>query len=316
MSRYILRRLVLAAATVFAVVTVVFSLLHLLPGDPVLLILGQSTYPDPEAIRAVRTALGLDRPLLVQYGDFLRRLASLDAGRSLYDHLPVGPDLALRFPRTLELIGAATLLAVAAGIPAGIYAANHRNRLQDWIISAVAALGISSPVYVIGTLLMLVFVLWAHWFPSYGYVPFTARPLEHLRSLTLPAVTLAFGIGAVVVRITRSSFLDALGQDSTRTARAKGLQERLVLFRHVLRCALVPVITVVGLQVGNLLGGTVLVEYIYSYPGLSTFLVQAISRRDYPAVQAVLLLISVAFVCLNLLVDLLYAAVDPRVRYQ
>ena len=317
MLRYIARRCAIACGLVFIVVSLIFLFLRLIPGDPAELLLsgGGSTAPSPEAVATLRRELGLDQPLVVQYVDYLGRLARLDLGRSFQDKRPVIADIAQRLPRTLELVVAATVLAVLIGIPLGVVAATHRGGPLDAAVSVVASSGIAVPVFVVGTLLVLVFAQGLGWFPTGGFTNFAEDPGQHLLKLVLPSITIGFGMMAVLVRMTRSAVLEILGLDYVRTAHAKGLSERRALVRHVLPNALSPVVTLVGLQMGGLLGGTVLVEYVFNWPGLSSLLVQSASQRDYPEVQGIVLVISVLFIGLNLLVDLLYAALDPRIRY-
>ncbi len=219
-----------------------------------------------------------------------------------------------RLPRTLELIGAATVMALLAGLPLGLLAALRAGGVADRLLSAVSALGLALPVFVLGTLLVLLFAQTLHWAPAGGYLPLAQAPGRHFQLLAMPALTIAAGLFATVFRMTRAAVLDVSWRDYVRTARAKGLPRRQVLTRHVLRNALMPVVTVVALNLGTLLGGTVLVEYVFNYPGLSGMLVDAVNARDYPAVQGIVLVISVLFVSLNLGVDLLYAALDPQVR--
>jgi peptide/nickel transport system permease protein len=258
--------------------------------------------------------LGLDRPVLTQYIDNFRHLLSCDLGRSLEDGSSVADEIGQRLPRTLELIGVAALLAVLLGIPGGLLAAIGRGGLLDRIGSYLSALALSVPVFVVGTLLVLLFAQTLRWVPAGGYVPLAQDPLEHLTLLAMPAFTIALGLAATVFRMTRASVLDVSQLDFVRTARAKGVEPYRVMFHHVLRNALMPVVTVLALHLGTLLGGTVLVEYVFNYPGLSGLLVEAVNARDYPMVEGVVLVISVLFVALNLAVDLLYAALDPRVR--
>lgn len=296
-------------------VTLVFTFLHVLPGDPVLVILGSERSPEPEQVEAVRHELGLDRPLGQQYLDWLGKFSRFDLGDSLVDQEPIARSVAERLPRTLELVLLATVLSVVVAVPMGVVAALKRNRAPDWILSTLAATGISMPVYVVATLLVLLFGIQLHWLPTGGYTALEDAPAKHALQVILPAITLAFGLGATIARMTRSAVLEVLHQDYVRTARAKGVAERKVIYRHALRNALIPVVTVIGVQVGTLIGGTVLVEYIFNWPGLSTLLITAISRRDYPMVQGVILVTSSLLILINLVVDLLYGLLDPRVRY-
>ena len=293
-----------------------FLSLHLVPGDPAELLLssGGGGAPDPAAVAELRTQLGLDRPLLTQYGAFLAGLAHGDLGASIVDSYSVAAEIGTRLPRTLELIAAGALLALILAIPAGTLAANRAGAGFDRGASATAALLLAVPVFVVGTLLVLLLADMLHWMPAGGYVPLQQAPLQHLTLLALPALAIGLGLAAVLFRMTRASVLDSLSRDFVRTARAKGLAPRRILLRHVLRNALTPVLTVLGLHMGALLGGTVLVEYVFNWPGLSTPLLAAVSARDYPMVMGIVLVISLLFLLLNLVMDLLYAVLDPRIR--
>lgn len=312
---WILRRVGISLALVWVVASIVFMALHLVPGDPAELLLSTGgVSPDPAAVAELRERLGLDLPLMTQYGSFLAGLLRGDLGSSLVDDYPVAQEIALRLPRTLELILAGTLLAVVFGMPAGTWAALHRGGAFDRIASGIAAFLLALPVFVVGTLLVLVFAQMLRIMPAGGYVPFAQSPGQHLVLLTLPAIAIGKGLAAVVFRMTRASVLDALSKDFVRTARAKGLGPRRILVRHVVRNALTPVLTVLALHMGSLLGGTVLVEYVFNWPGLSTPLLRAVEARDYPMVVGIMLVISALFLLINLLTDLLYAALDPRIR--
>lgn len=315
MTAYLLRRILVAGIVLLLVSTLVFMLLRLLPGDPVLLILGSDRTPSPEVVERVRSALGLDQPLIVQYGRFITSVMQFDLGESLYDGRPVAGEILRRLPRTLGLVLAATAVGVVAGVFLAMRAAVGRNKFEDAIISALIATGISTPVYVLGMILFLIFVAKLQWFPSSGYVPFSESPQGYFRHLVLPSLTLGINMAPAITRVGRSALLEILGEDFMRTARAKGLPERIVLYRHGLRGAFAPILTTVGLQFGTLLGGSVLVEYIFNWPGLSTLLMQSIASRDYPMAQGVLLTIAFAFTAINLLVDICCAWLDPRVRY-
>jgi peptide/nickel transport system permease protein len=313
---YLVRRLALSALLIFLVATILFFSIHLLPGDPALLILGgDAAQPSPEQIARVRARLGLDRPLPVQYASWLLRIARGDLGTSLLDDRPVATDLANRLPRTLQLVVPATALALAAGIPLGMFAARRRGRLEDPAASAAALLGFSMPVFVTGMLLVLVFSLTLGWLPPAGYVPFGEDPWRFLRHLALPVLALSAAPMATTMRMTRSSVLEQSALDFVRTARAKGLGEGAVAWRHVLRNALLPVVTTTGLQVGSMFAGAVLVEHIFAWPGLNALLLASLGTRDYPVIQAVVLLAAVLFVVVNLVTDLCYALVNPRIRY-
>ena len=315
MSRFILSRLVLATIQVILVATLVFAFLHLLPGDPVMIILGSERTPSPEVIAAVRAELGLDKPFHVQYFDWMKKLVQLDLGNSLANKKPVWDEVSDRIPRTLELVGFAMLLATLLGIPLGVISSLNRGKWIDQAASTLSAVGISTPVYVVGTLLVLVIGVKLDWLPIAGYKPWSAGAEAHLERLVMPALALSFGPMATITRMTRSAMLDVLNQNYIITARGKGLKKHTILFIHALRNALIPIITLIGIQVGSLIGGSVLVEYIFNWPGLSTLLVTSINRRDYTMVQGVVLVIAAFFVLINLLVDFLYGLLDPRIRF-
>ncbi len=315
MLAFIVRRCIVAAIMIFMVASSVFMILHLVPGDPVEVMLSaDGGKPDPAVAAELRSRLGLDRPIAEQYANYLTRLAHGDLGRSFLDNEEVIKNIAQRLPRTLELIAAATVLSLLIGIPLGVLAARNRGKSIDRILGSATSLALSIPTFVLGTILVLVFALMLRLVPAGGFVPFGQSPGTHLTLLLMPAMAVAVGFSAVVIRMTRSAVLDVLQQDWVRTARAKGLKEPRVLRRHVVRNALGPVLTVTGLHMGSLLGGTVLVEFIFNWPGLSGFLVRAVEHRDYPEVQGVVLVTATLFILLNLIVDVLYSALDPQVR--
>jgi len=300
---------------VWLVATLIFLVLRLVPGDPAeLLLSGGGVAPAPAAVVELRARLGLTRPVHAQYVAFMGQLLRGDLGRSLLDDHAVIDEVVLRLPRTLELIAAATLLAGLFGLPLGVVAALRRGRAVDRALALIAGVNLSVPVFVTGTLLVLVFAQTLRWVPAGGFIELSKGPGTHLLYLLMPAITIAIGLSTVVFRMVRATVLDTLPRDWVRTAHAKGLAPGQVLRRHVVRNALGPVVTVLGLHVGTLLGGTVLVEYVFNWPGLSGFLVRAVEQRDYPEVQGIVLVICVIFVALNLAVDLLYAVLDPRVR--
>ncbi len=305
MLRYIGRRLLLLVPTMLGVATLVFFFLHLIPGDPVEVMLGET------AVQAdkdqLRESLGLNDPLAVQYGRFLGGLFRGHIGDSFFYRKPVAEVLLERVPATVELTIAALFVALLIAIPIGVVAAVKQYGAFDNLSMLVALLGVSLPNFWLGPLLIWLFSLHLDWFPVGGR--------EGLASLVLPAVTLGLGLAAILSRMTRASVLEVLGEDFVRTARAKGLPERTVLFKHVLRNALIPIITLVGLQFGALLSGAVITENVFAWPGLGSLFIEAIQSRDFPVVQGCVLYISFGYVMINLLVDLLYAAVDPRIRY-
>jgi peptide/nickel transport system permease protein len=315
MVGYALTRIAVALGLIWAVATLVFLVIHVVPGDPAELLLAQGgVAPDPAAVGELREKLGLDQPIHAQYLSYVAGLLKGDLGSSLLDDHSVAGEIALRLPRTLELIIAAGLIATLFGLPLGTLAALRAGGLVDRALAAAAGLGLAVPVFVVGTIAVLVFAQKLHWVPAGGFVPLSRDPARHLLLLLMPAGTLAVGLGAVVFRMTRSSVLEVLGRDYVRAARAKGLTPRRIVLRHVVRNALMPVVTVLALHLGSLLGGTVLVEFVFNWPGLSGTLVGAVEQRDYPEVVGIVLVISVVLVAINLVVDLLYAVIDPRVR--
>lgn len=313
---WFLRRIGISICLVWIVASVVFLAIRLIPGNPAELLLSQGGIaPDPAAVAALERSLGLDEPVLVQYRQDMVRLLHGNLGNSLVDGTPVTAVVMQRLPRTLELILGGAVFAIIAGIPAGTCAALRRNGIFDRLALALASLGLAVPVFVTGTILILVFAQRLRWMPAGGYVPFFQDPLQNLVMLSMPALTIGAGLASVAFRMTRTAVLDVAGCDYVRTARAKGLAPLAVLRRHVLRNAMSPVVTVLGLQLGGLLGGTVLVEYVFNWPGLSSLLINAVNARDYTEVEGIILVISVLFVALNLLIDILYAILDPRVRH-
>lgn len=316
MLAFTLRRTLIAIGLVWLVGSLVFLVIHLIPGDPAELLLSQGgVAPDPGAVAELRERLGLDLPLYTQYLSYWSGLLHGDFGSSLQDEHPVASEIALRLPRTLELIGAAALMALAVGLPLGTAAALKTGGRLDRVASVVSGLALSVPVFVVGTLAILVFAQKLGWASAGGYVPLAQNPLRHFGLLLMPAGTIAVGLGAVVFRVTRSSVLEVLSRDHVRAAQARGVPAGTIIRRHVVRNAFSPVLTVVALHLGSLLGGTVLVEYVFNWPGLSGYLVRSVEARDYPEVLGIVLAISILFVFLNLVVDLLYAALDPRVRH-
>ena len=302
--RLLIARLSSVAIVVFGVVCLVFFLIHLVPGDPVEVMLGESAQPaDREALRH---ALGLDQPLLGQWLHYLGSVARLDLGVSLHSQRPIIQILLERAPATLELALAALLVAVAIAFPLGVMAAVRKDSLWDHGAMGVSLLGVSIPNFLMGPLLILVFAVWLGWFPVSGR--------EGVASLVLPALTLGTAMAAILSRMVRASMLDVLNEDYIRTARAKGLGPRAVIWRHALRNALLPVITLLGLQLGALLAGAVITEAVFSWPGIGQLVIEAIQRRDYPVVQACVLFISLSYVLVNTLTDLAYGWFDPRVR--
>lgn len=308
---YILRRLFGLAVTLVLVSLITFVVVHVLPGDPAMLILGHEA--SPEALAGLRASLGLDRPLPAQYLSWLAGALHGDLGRSLRHGLPVSQLIAERLPVTGALAGLATLLAVAVALPVGILAAVREGTVLDLIVLIVSQVGLALPAFWVGILLILALAVGAGLFPTGGYVPWRESAGGALRSLALPSVALSLPMVAVLVRLVRGALLEELGRDHIRTARAKGLPERTVLVRHALRGALIPTVTMVGLQLGFLLGGSIVIEQVFALPGLGRLVLTAIANRDVPLVQGLVVFIATLAVAINFGVDLLYAALDPRV---
>lgn len=317
MVAYAVRRMLAGVLVVFGVLTLVFFSLHLAPGDPVDMLLpadsvGQSAHALADQLRA---RYGLDKPISVQYMRYLERVFALDLGRSIRTDRPVASDLIRYYPATIELTVSSLLLAGLVGIMAGVISAVKRNSLLDNVSMTVALLGVSMPGFVLGLLLMLVFALELGWLPPSGRAG-GFWSWDALKFLILPACTLGFAAAGLLARLVRSAMLDVLQEDYIRTARAKGLSERIVNYRHALKNALIPVVTVFGLQFGHLLAGAVIAETVFSWPGVGRYIILAITGKDFPAVQGAVMLIAVSFVMVNILVDILYGLIDPRISYR
>ena len=316
MSRFLVRRLLLLVPVLMGVSVIVFLVLHLAPGDPAEIMLGsQATQADRLRLRA---ELGLDDPLHAQYFRWLGHVVRGDLGRSLWMRRPVLGEVLARYQATLVLTGSALFLSSVGGVALGILSARWPNSLLDRASAVASLFGASMPVFWLGIVLMVIFSLTLGWLPASGmFAPYGGGDLaDLLRHLVLPAITLAAASITIVARLTRSAMLDVLGQDYIRTARAKGLVERHVVVRHALKNALVPIVTVIGVQAGYLLGGAVLTETVFAWPGVGTLMVQGILARDIPLVQGCVLVVALTFVLVNLAVDLLYAWMDPRIRYE
>lgn len=313
MLAYLVKRILSLIPVLVGISIVSFTLIHLVPGDTVSVILGTNTTAVSAA--ALRTAFGLDRPAPVQYVTWLAGLLHGDFGQSFITGQPIWNTIMFRLPATAELAAAALLLSLCIALPAGIIAAIRQYSAADYAGSTVALLGLSLPSFWLATMLTILFsVVWKVLPPS-GYVPFPTDPLGNLRDLVLPAVTLGTGLAAVVMRYTRSAMLEVVRQEYIKTARIKGLPERMVITKHALKNALIPVVTVIGLQTAYLLGGVVIIEQIFDWPGVGKLLLNAVYQRDYPLIQAVILVIAVLFVLINLVVDIIYAYLNPRIRY-
>ena len=305
MLQYVTQRLLQSIVVLFGVTTLVFSLLHLAPGDPVLMMLPDGA--TQEQIDHLRSRLGLDRPLIEQFVSFLDRAVRGDLGTSLYHRQPALQVVLRYFPSTALLASAALLLTVAIGVPLGIISALKRDSFVDYLAMGFAVLGQAVPPFWLGIMLILIFSVNLGWFPTYGSGTW--------RHVILPAVTLGAYLMALITRLTRSGLLEVLNTDYVRTARAKGLRFRQVIWKHAFRNTLLPLVTVLGLQLGGLLAGTIVTETVFAWPGVGSIIVHAIFARDYPVIQAAVLFLSVVFVLVNILVDIMYAYIDPRIRY-
>ena len=336
MGRYILKRLLQLVPVLLGISLLVFAFLHLIPGDPALVLLGDRANPDQVA--ALRERMGLNEPLPLQYLSFLGSLLRFDLGESIFTGIPIWDEIRLRWPATFELSVSAMLIALLLGIPAGVIAAVRKNSLIDNLTMSGSLLGVSMPVYWLGLLLVYLFAVNLQWLPpsgrigietGYSFEPITgffifdalvqgnfAALKNILAHLLLPAVTLSTIPLAILARITRSAMLEVLSQDYIRTARAKGLLELFVIGKHALKNAMLPVVTIVGLEFGTLLGGAILTETIFSWPGIGKWIYEGILQRDYPVVQGGVVFVALVFVLVNLLVDISYAFLDPRIQYK
>lgn len=301
---FLIKRLTSFFTVIFGVLLLTFLLIHLVPGDPVEVMLGESaSSADRDALR---TELGLNQPLLQQFGTYLNKLTHGDFGRSIHTKASIAELINTRYPATLKLALLALMIGLFVGIPLGIYSALKAGRWQDILVTVVSVRLSAMPAFWLGPVLMLIFAVWLGWLPVSG--------MESGASIILPAATLGFGLSAILTRMTRTSLLEVLNDDYIRTARAKGLSERVVILRHAMRAALLPIITIVGLQMGSLLAGAVITETIFSWDGIGRLLVESIEKRDYPVTQACVLIVALSYVVVNLFTDLLYKLADPRVR--
>jgi peptide/nickel transport system permease protein len=314
LARLVLQRLAATVPVLLLVTAGVFALLHLTPGDPIDAMMAESA--DATAKASLRAELGLDRPLPVQYLAWMGRLLRGDLGRSIRNGEPVLENVGRRLRPSLQLALLAMAISLLVAFPVGIASAVRRNSSVDRVGTTFALFGICMPNFLLALLLIFLFGVTLRWLPISGYVDPAEELVDGLRSLTLPAMTLGLALAAVVTRTLRSSMLEALTEDYVRTARAKGLSEWHVVRGHVLRNALIPVVTVLGLQLGTLIGGAVITEYVFALPGVGRLVVDAVFARDYPLVQGVVLLIAVGFIVSNLVVDLLYGLIDPRIRHR
>ncbi len=312
MAQVLGRRLALAVPMLLGMSIIVFLIVHLVPGDPAHAILGLNA--TPELVSQLQSQLGLDRPLPVQYLDWLGGVLHGDFGTDYSSSAPISELLSQRLPVTIELALVSLGLAVVAGVPLGVLAAVRRGRAPDAVAQGASMLGISVPDFWLGIMLILAFSLGLGLLPSSGWVPLTQDPVENLRHVALPAIALAAGLAAVLIRVTRAAMLDVLSQDYIRFCRAKGVSETRVVLKHGLRNAAIPITTVIGMQAGYLLGGAIVVEQVFSLPGVGRLVLDSVLQRNYPVVQASVLVVGVMFIIANLAADLLYTVLNPRLR--
>lgn len=311
---YIIKRLLVTIPVLFGMSILVFSLIHMVPGDPARVMLGLTA--TPENIKTLRDQLGLDRPLWQQYLDWLWKLLHGNLGTDFRSHEPLTDMLLARLPVTLELTVLAVLLSVMISIPLGVLAASRRRGPADVAGSTLSLIGISVPDFWLGVMLVLVVAVRLEWLPPSGYRPLKDGVIDNLRYMALPAITLAISMSAVLMRTTKAAMIEVLDQDFIKFTRAKGIRERLVIYKHALRNASIPIVTVLGLQFGYLLGGAVIVETMFSLPGIGRMTLNAVNTRSYPIVQGGVLVIGLLFMLVNLVTDLLYAILNPRVKYE
>ncbi len=318
MGQYIARRLLFIVPILIGVSLVIFGIMRIIPGDIALMVLagGGEGSITPEKLATTRKQLGLDKPLYVQYVEWTTGLLRLELGKSYWTGRPILHDLKERFPVSIELAFLALCFSIIIGIIIGILSALFQDTWVDYLLRVVSIAGLSIPNFWLGTLIILFMVLWFNWMPPLGYVYLWEDPLKNLQQVVWPALAIGFAMVAITSRMTRSQMLEVLREDYIRTARAKGLQEKVVVTRHALRNALLPVVTICGSQFGHMLGGTVIAETIFSMPGMGLMLVTSVQQRDYPIVQDIVMIMAIIFAFLNLGVDLLYGVLDPRIRYE
>jgi peptide/nickel transport system permease protein len=312
MGRFLLRRALESLVALWLASVVVFIGVRSLPGDPAIAMSGEGR--DPQVNAAIRQRYGLDEPVPVQYVRWVSIAVSGDLGTSIRTRQPVTQEIVRRIPTTLELALLAALVAIVIGVPLGILAAVRRRTPLDYLAGSIGLLGLSIPTFWLGLVLILVFAIGLGVLPASGFVPLLQDPVENLRRMILPAVVLGVGFGAVLLRQLRSAMISSLGSDYVRTARAKGLTERQVVLRHALRNSLITVVTILGLELGALISGSVVTESIFLIPGFGRLIIEAISRRDYPVIQGVALVSAIAYICINFIVDVLYSVLNPKVR--
>jgi peptide/nickel transport system permease protein len=316
MHKYVIRRLLLALPVLLLSSLIVFGLMRVMPGDALTALMAESGNVGERELQKLRKDLGLDRPYHEQYLIWLWQMISLNPGHSIFTNEPIPVSLKKAIPVTLELATLAMILGLVIAVPIGVLSATRQDTTSDYVGRVVAVSGLSLPDFWLGTLVITFAAIWFHWIPPIGYTSLWESPLRNLQQFLLPAAVLGFRLSAATMRMTRSTVLEVLREDYVRTAWAKGLEGRIVVYKHALKNALIPVVTIVGGQLGTLLAGTVIVETIFALPGMGRLTVEAILFRDYPVVQTNVMLVAGTLVTLNLLVDLSYAWLDPRIRYR
>jgi peptide/nickel transport system permease protein len=314
MGAYLLKKIFILLVTLLLVSAVIFAVLMVIPSDPAQIVLG--IHATPETLQALRHKMGLDQPVIVQYLTYLKKMITGDLGRSITYDVSISSLIFSRLQVTVPLAILSMTFAILLSIPIGIYSALHRNRMGDYGIMVFSQIGLAVPAFWAGILLILLFAVTLHWFPAGGFQNWLMDPARALKSLLLPALSLGFVRAAVLTRMTRSSMLEVLGEDYIRTARSKGLSKRRVVYKHAFRNAIIPVITIIGLQAGDLLAGAIIVENVFHLPGIGRLVFEAIGQRDLPVIQGVVLFIAALIVVINFLIDVAYRYLDPRIRYE
>jgi len=314
MGAYLIKRFFVLLVTLLLVSVAIFAVLMVIPSDPAQIVLG--IHATPETLQALRHKMGLDRPVIVQYLTYIKDIVMGDLGRSITYDVSISSLIFSRLQVTVPLAVLSMIFAIFLSIPLGTYSALHRNRMGDYGVMVVSQIGLAVPAFWAGILLILLFAVTLHWFPAGGFQNWFTDPVKALQSLLLPALSLGFVRAAVLTRMTRSSMLEVLGEDYIRTARSKGLSKRRVVYKHAFRNAIIPVITIIGLQAGDLLAGAIIIENVFHLPGVGRLVFEAIGQRDLPVIQGVVLFIATMIVVINFLIDVTYRYLDPRIRYE
>jgi len=314
MAAYLLKRIVILLLTLILVSIVIFLVLMVIPGDPAQIILG--VHATPETLEKLRHQLGLDRPVAIRYLSYMKNLAMGDMGQSIHYDISIRSLILSRLQVTFPLTLLSMVFAIFLSIPMGTYSSLHRNRIGDYGIMIFSQLGLAVPSFWAGILLILLFAVTLHWLPAGGFQPWAVNPVRALQSLILPALSLGLVRAAVLTRMTRSSMLEVLGEDYIRTARSKGVPQRIVVYKHAFRNAIIPVVTIIGLQVSDLLAGAIIVENVFHLPGIGRLVFEAIGQRDLLVIQGVVLLVTMTIIFINFVIDIAYRYLDPRIRYE